>query len=191
MLRLKTISPHGSASRRNDRSAGVNVVPASPVMNARAVIGAGSSVFRPSGSRSAAQMRQTNKVLVPQNRGFRRNSFFRQEALAASGLVTGAELARLLRRGERTHHGPIDHAFAAQIGAANNGLPAAELIGELGLQGAEGGLCITLALLRGELHDETARRARTLGRRPRCRAGGRRSPGWRIVGWRIVGRRIE
>jgi hypothetical protein len=40
MLRVKTMSPHGSLSRRNERSAGVNVVPATPVMKARTAIGA-------------------------------------------------------------------------------------------------------------------------------------------------------
>src|SRR5262245_3397972 len=112
-------------------------------------------------------MCQTNNAFAPVEL-VRRNSFtLRKEALAAGGLVAGAELARLLRRGERPHHGPVDNPFAAQVGTANDGLPVAELIGELGLQAAERGLRLTLALLRRELHDEAARGASRLGRGPR------------------------
>jgi hypothetical protein len=39
-LRLKRIKPHGEDSRRNERSADVILVPASPVMNARSATGA-------------------------------------------------------------------------------------------------------------------------------------------------------
>jgi len=40
MLRLNRMRPHGAAARRNDRSSGVILVPANPVMNARGAMGA-------------------------------------------------------------------------------------------------------------------------------------------------------
>src|SRR5262249_11494974 len=83
---------------------------------------------------------------------FKQNSVGRDHTLAAGGLVAGAELDRLLRRGERPHHGAVEYAFAAEISLADDRLPVPELVRELGLQAAVRGLRLRLSLLRGELH---------------------------------------
>jgi len=67
-------------------------------------------------------------------------SVVRNEALAAGGLVVRAELAGLVRRCKRSNHGAIEDALAAEIRAANDRLQPVELVGELCLQAAEGGL---------------------------------------------------
>ena len=157
-MRENRITPHGWDSRRNERSAADKVAPPSPDMNARISIGAD----------HRARVRRGQWPSVAWD-----------YAMAAGGLVAGTELARLLHRGKRSHHGAVEHPLAAQIGPLNNRLPPAKLIWELCLQAAEGGGCFGLGFLRRELHQKAAggvaagfrRGARR--RRRRCRRGAR------------------
>src|SRR5271154_1778033 len=74
------------------------------------------------------------------------------DAGAAGGLEVVAKPSRLLRGGERTDQGAIVGALGAQIGAANDRLMAAELIGKFGPKLPERGLGLGFGALRCDLH---------------------------------------
>src|ERR1700694_4831399 len=100
-------------------------------------------------------------------------SILLDDALAAGGLQTAAELVGIARGPERPHHGAVIDTLRAEIDAPTERLAVPELPGKLGLQAAEGGLRVSLAPLRGDLdHIAAARRGgrnRGKPRRPlRC-----------------------
>src|SRR5262245_49555844 len=78
-------------------------------------------------------------------------------ARAARGFEPAAKLAGVACRRERTHHGAIINPLRTEVGASNDGGPAAQLDWELVLQRTEGRLRVGFAPLRGNLHDIVAR----------------------------------
>src|SRR6516162_3726761 len=123
MLRRNRTRPHGNASRKKARSSGVNLVPETPVMKARAAMG--------------ADYCPPARALIPWD-----------NAGASGSLVAAAEAACLLGACERPDQGPVKHPFIAEVSTPNNRRAAAQLIGELGLQGAEGALRLGFTALR-------------------------------------------
>src|SRR6185295_839718 len=98
------------------------------------------------------------------------------QALAAGGLVVGAELLRLRGARERADIGAIDHALRAEVSAPDDGAPIAQFVRELGLERAERRLRLALGLLRGELHEIAA------GGNGADRLARRNPRPWRAVG---------
>src|SRR5665213_3514724 len=108
------------------------------------------------------------------------------QAASAGRFQFRAEIASLAGTAEGTDHGAEIDALVAKIDALDQCLAAAELVGELALQTAEGGLRVGLTALRGNLHSITTATGRGIGgrrrRHPGRRRGGalwRRRPGWR------------
>src|SRR6476646_10878320 len=73
------------------------------------------------------------------------------EALTASGLEARTQFGRLIGIGEGPDHGPVERPLRTQIDCVDLRLAAAELAGELCLQGSEGRLGLGFAALRGHL----------------------------------------
>ena len=99
------------------------------------------------------------------------------EALPAGRLEARAQFCSLVGGGKGPDHGPVIRPLGAQIDFVDQRLSAAELAGELCLQGAEGRLGLGFAALRRHL-DVAARPARAgaAGRgRRRERSGARRA----------------
>src|SRR5438874_13166928 len=131
MLRLKRIKPQGSASRRKCRSSAVSFGPATPVMKARAVIGA--------------------DYLAPLQRVDRRRrtapSILLDDALAAGSLEATAQTIGLAGRGERPDHRAVEDTLGTEIGAPDGRLLTIEQMRVLRLQRADRGLRFGVALL--------------------------------------------
>src|SRR5450759_4421788 len=128
---------------------------------------------------------------LPQGSSFGR-SIPLDDALSAGSLEAAAQLARLIGVAEGADHGAVVDALGSQIGLADHGLTAAELIWELALQAAERGLRVGFAALRRYLHRVTAGTAiaatRSGLRRCHRRGAGRAHCGG--AGWRRSRRRI-
>src|SRR5581483_6300350 len=96
------MKPHGRVSRRNARSSAVSVRPETPVMNARGPGIGAAYVHRRRGSRQSGPVR-----LMLHN------------AVAAGLFQAGAQLHGLFAAAERSDHGAIIDALAAEVGATN------------------------------------------------------------------------
>src|SRR6516165_473250 len=86
-------------------------------------------------------------------------SVVRDHASPPRSLVACTELIGLLGGAEWSHHRPVEYSFGPQVRPPDDGLPATELVRELGLQAAEGGGRVRFRLLRRELHQKAAGRS--------------------------------
>ena len=134
-LRVKRMTPQGSALRRNELSALDKAAPAIPVMDAEKPLG-------PRASSNIAvsvenQLLGTTQVPPAALKDA-------QNCCASCEDANGPTMVR------------SENTFRAQIRTSDDGRFSAKLVGKFGLQTAERGTGFRLGLLRGELHKEPA-----------------------------------